>query len=245
MKYVHIPCPRCKTDNTCAVETLKSNGGHVVCSDCEYVFKVTPRRKVEAAAAALVEETPPAPAAPARPKPDTQKLAAAIHAIRMQTLAKTAPALVPKSNPHRPFTIIDEHPSEPRPQTEAAQSAIPSISIMLKQTINPVSPALINNQYLPFSLIDTPPEPQPASVPVQAQSNSMVFTLLPNPADGAPMQHSLVINDNAMHSQEIAAAQLALAGQQANLANQFNWAMASLVALTVLIIQLFYLMTVS
>ena len=48
-----------------------------------------------------------------------------------------------------------------------------------------------------------------------------------------------------MHSQEIAAAQLALAGQQANLANQFNWAMASLVALTVLIIQLFYLMTVS
>lgn len=243
MKYVHIPCPRCKTDNTCAVETLKSNGGHVVCSDCEYVFKVTPRRKAEAAAAVVVEPSPPA--APARPKPDTQKLAAAIHAIRMQTLAKTAPALVPKSNPHRPFTIIDEHAAEPRPHAEAAQPAIPSISIMLKQTISPVTPALINNQYLPFSLIDTPPEPQPASVPLQTQSNSMVFTLLPTPAEGAPAQHSLVINDNAVHSQEIAAAQLALAGQQANLATQFNWAMASLVALTVLIIQLFYLMTVS
>lgn len=240
MKYVHIPCPRCKTDNTCAVETLKSNGGHVVCSDCEYVFKVTPRRK--AAPAALVASTP---ATAARPKPDTQKLAAAIHAIRMQTLAKTAPALAPKSNPHRPFTIIDEHAAPAARAQQAEAAAIPSISILLKRSISPVTPALLNNQYLPFSLIDTPPEPQPASVPLQTQSNSMVFTLLPTPAEGTAAQHSLVINDQAVHSQEIAAAQLALAGQHANLARQFNWTLASLVALTVLIIQLFYLMSVS
>ena len=100
-----------------------------------------------------------------------------------------------------------------------------------------------NSHNLPFDLLDpVPPAPASQEGQVQIQTGNLVFTLLPssNIEAAAP---PIVINDAAAHSTEITQQQLALAAQQENLHRQFNWTLASLVALTVLIIQLFYLLS--
>ncbi len=272
MKPIHIACPHCRADNRFDPSALSASGGHVVCTGCGQAFKVTPRKKSSAAPPAAADAPPTASRAPAadtappapqpveeRPsataprKPDTLKMAAAIHAIRtqmqmqqLQAQAQQLPSAPPESgNSHRPFTILEEKaPRQPmaRIGMDPTAQAVPSISIMLKPAA-PALPAIPISSSLPFDLIDPEPEPKPASTHVNIQAGNLVFTLLPTPGEGG--SQPLVINDAATRSEEITHAQLALASQQENLHRQFNWTLASLVALTVLIIQLFYLMSVA
>lgn len=75
--------------------------------------------------------------------------------------------------------------------------------------------------------------------------NNLVFTLLP--AQEQPKIQAdvpLLLNDTIEKTEEISANQQRLYEQQTRLHKEFNWTLASLVALTILIIQLFYLMAV-
>lgn len=241
MKDIHIACPHCRADNHVQVNALQSSGGHVFCRHCDTVFKVYPQKKKAApalqAAAAAVN--------PVRLKPDTQKLAAAIQAIRTNREAALASTGAGNPSSHSPFAILDESSHADGVQKPAhGQPSLPSISIMLKQNSPSALPVLHNSTGLPFDLLDSVASPQPASTHIHIERGNLVFTLLPSPADAAAPT-PLLVNDARIHSEEIVAAQLALSSQQQNLHQQFNWTLASLVALTVLIVQLFYLMSVT
>ena len=242
MKEVCIACPRCHTDNTTSLATLKSNGGHVLCSECSFVFKVVPKRKSALADAVSIHASKAPP-----PNPHAQKLASAIQAISAAIKVKQAEAARAKADSS--FLPVNTPPvAEPPTNTEAPpvprhNTPVPSISILLKQTPAPVAIPNWNSHNLPFDLLDpVPPAPASQEGQVQIQTGNLVFTLLPssNIEAAAP---PIVINDAAAHSTEITQQQLALAAQQENLHRQFNWTLASLVALTVLIIQLFYLLS--
>ncbi len=241
MKEVCIACPRCHTDNTTSLATLKSNGGHVLCSECSFVFKVVPKRK-----SALADAEPITASTAPPPNPHAQKLASAIQAISAAIKIKQAEAARAKADPS--FLPVNTPVAETATNTEAPpvlshNTPVPSISILLKQTPAPVATPNWNSHNLPFDLLDPVPPPSAnRDGQVQIQAGNLVFTLLPssNIEAAAP---PIVINDAATHSTEITQQQLALAAQQENLHRQFNWTLASLVALTVLIIQLFYLLS--
>lgn len=111
---------------------------------------------------------------------------------------------------------------------------------------------IIQNNRLPVQLmsvatnngkpVNVVVEPQETAAP-SIQSGSLIFTILPDNTETLPIAH-ITAPTTIPTNKELLATQVALLQQQDDINKQFNWTLASLIALTILIIQLFYLLPI-
>lgn len=192
------------------------------------------------------------------PKSETQQPSISTLLSRPVAEPETASAVPPKQQQNAGTVAAPLRKTTPPPQSAAAQ---PSANPQTTLAATAVNSTLTNSaggavaEQLPAVVApssaqpDTaaPTKPEAAEKPATGNStvNNLVFTLLSSQEHHqAQADVPLLLNDTIEKTENISATQQVLTEQQAKLHREFNWTLASLVALTVLIIQLFYLMAV-
>ncbi|WP_037586658.1 hypothetical protein [Stenoxybacter acetivorans] len=125
-----------------------------------------------------------------------------------------------------------------KPQTKAEKKQAAEVKTQKTETKTAADISTLNLDVLPR---DNMPIPAPQMQDMQMPN--LVFTLLPPETQHLHADLPLLLNDTIEKTDEISANQHVLREQQDRLHREFNWTLASLVALTILIIQLFYFIT--
>lgn len=265
-KTITVICPKCHTENT--VATPPRDGGRVVCQQCQYQFmvvsKIRAKKNVTPPAAAGKKQSP----APEQLVPNADEvmnmLSNALNqnqpsgSRRAQTQIFTS-APTPKNT-----AVIDKRPNLNTLLNQVSKKIeirLPAVSEPEPEHLHKPQPQLASSELLlnPIS-VQRPEKETPATsntpIPVAEENttnismnsnvnnlNNLVFTLLPN---DNPNQADvpLLLNDAIEKTDAIHAKTEFLHHQQDKLSKEFNWTLATIVALTVLMMQLFYLMAV-
>lgn len=222
MKTIPIPCPKCAAVNHYTSAALTASKGQAQCTSCQHVFTLVRKKKP------ANNDTTPHNPTPPQPDPDTVLATNSWKASGSQSTPVQAEVL-PKANTsqHRPFAD-KEH--DKNAQAEAA------IEALLQRNANP-PPA-----NLPTPTIDTllkNVQNHGTGGPTQnihIQAQSLVFNLVSGKEAPANLLHQppLLLTDgsdgtNPPPNETTAATK-----------PEFNWTLACLVALTALIVQIFY-----
>ncbi|WP_066565827.1 hypothetical protein [Snodgrassella sp. CFCC 13594] len=236
MDTITVICPQCHHENS--IPTPSRDGGHVLCTQCSHVFKVVPKIRTNK----LHDIRSNQGKLTASASPD--EIMSALATMLSHTNQQTARQMPPK----------DTSPT--------ATNAQPSISKLLSEPAAAISESTPSASISTMTLTQTLPSApkqapttestMPVVTPARSDNgntvNNLVFTLLP--AQETTKHHQvdadvpLLLNDTIEKTEAISVNQQRLHEQQSRLHKEFNWTLASLVALTVLIIQLFYLMAV-
>lgn len=248
MKTIKVACPKCHKDNTVAPPS--EGGGHVLCSKCNHIFKVVPRRKQatvqsDAGIKPVLDSQPhlgPRPsesaAAYAATKDAQLKAAQANLAAMLQSFATPSASAATRA-PSNPFELIN-------PEQDGGQHH--SLSFKTDQSINILLSYNAETQKLEVTQ-SSQPTAKAAAAARQTHTDNLVFTLLPPPDGMAGIPNVAALPSPNMMDSPAGSAVLYDGQKQLNekynkLQHEIYWALASLAALTVLILQLFYLMMV-
>lgn len=221
-KTVNIPCPECGSPNRYATALLEASNGQVQCTSCRHRFT-------------LVRKTKPA-AKPAAGKPVTEP---------NRPAAKTAAAeILPKQNGRDGIASLlgktSPPPTAERQNARTAENGHGSpedaIEALLQRNQPAPPPATLPTiDKLLQNVV------QPAAGPTQnihIQAQSLVFNLVSGKENGSSLlRPPIELSDDADGGNRDGDT---AATKKQN--NEFNWTLASLVALTTLIVQLFYYM---
>lgn len=263
-KTITVICPKCHAENI--VATPPRDGGRVVCEQCRHRFTVVSKIRTNK------NVTPPAgsknnTAASGQQVPSASEVMDLLqNALNLnQTNSRNAQSQIFTSAPTPKNTaVIDKRPNlntllnqvankveirvptviEPEPEHSSAPQPQLASSELLR---NPPPVAEPVKEAPP--IVNTPihvPEENTTSISMNSNVNNLnnlVFTLLPN---DNPNQADvpLLLNDAIEKTDAIHAKTEFLHHQQDKLSKEFNWTLATIVALTVLMMQLFYLMAV-
>jgi DNA-directed RNA polymerase subunit M/transcription elongation factor TFIIS len=263
-KTITVICPKCHAENT--VMTPPRDGGRVVCRKCQYKFTVVSKIRTSK------NVTPqPAPSKNDNSASGQQVLSAEevmdmlSSALNQPPQKKRAQTQIYTSAPTPNNTaVIDKRPNlntllnQVANKVEIRQPAITEPESEHLSTPQPqlASSELLRNPALAqasaketLATTNTPvhvPEENTTNISMNSNVNNLnnlVFTLLPN---DNPNQADvpLLLNDAIEKTDAIHAKTEFLHHQQDKLSKEFNWTLATIVALTVLMMQLFYLMAV-
>lgn len=263
MNTIIITCPKCHNKNKVPKPEPTEKGTHVLCSHCHYLFKLVPKIRTDKTAKTAkpaAKQVPPANSDHSGNNVKQQPLLQP--SINREQPAAAQKIATPQPEPPQPS--INTLLSRPMPESadkKAAPQKQPSHSSLAEASVKAILSKLTGKpiaEQLP-AVVDTPPAepdadqqtPPPEWEKPSAGSstvNNLVFTLL-SAQEHHEQRHEqadvpLLLNDTIEKTENISVTQKILTEQQAKLHHEFNWTLASLVALTVLIIQLFYLMTV-
>ncbi|NUE65917.1 hypothetical protein [Snodgrassella sp. ESL0253] len=263
-KTITVICPKCHAENT--VMTPPRDGGRVVCRECQYKFTVVSKIRNS-------KNVTPQPASGKNDNSASgqQVLSAEevmdmlSNALNQTTIQKRAQTQIYTSAPTPKNTaVIDKRPNlntllnQVANKVEIRQPAVAEPEPEQLSTPQPqlASSELLRNPALTqvpaketLATTNTPvPVPEENTTNISMNSNvnnlnNLVFTLLPN---DNPNQADvpLLLNDAIEKTDAIHAKTEFLHHQQDKLSKEFNWTLATIVALTVLMMQLFYLMAV-
>lgn len=236
-----IACPKCHAKNS--ITLMPGQSGYIICQQCAHHFKVIPKAKAQTKQTAAPEPLPSAPPQTPVMEKDNSSLSSLITFLDQAVSDKKNSSVKPALNSLLNQAAHKEnHQNASEPLTKSAGPSSNS-DAQSQRHLHSSAPS------------SSTPASTPAVVAPQAENtataaenvnnlNNLVFTLLPN----ADVQHQadvpLLLNDAIEKTDAIYAKTQYLHNQQDKLSKEFNWTLASLVALTVLMMQLFYLMAV-
>ncbi|OAM27575.1 hypothetical protein A7P95_06575 [Eikenella longinqua] len=267
MKTVKLNCPRCRAENHYAVADLQAANGRVQCSQCRHAFTVARKPKVQPAAApadeGILKEDLIHAKMPLREKLARLKQQSADLAARHEAEEERAPsqknAVAAEldeidSRLRRQRMALDNDTGQAMPfklyADEAASAAVntdaSAIEALLQRSAAaPPPPAVLPSIDTLLKSAQSAAAGNGQTQNIHIQAESLVFNLvsgreggalhLPTAAAKLPAVIDQPAADNAP-----APAPAASGGGAAATHSEFNWTLASLVALTVLIMQLFY-----
>ena len=229
MSQIKVNCPECHKSVTLETEMLQQNDGKAVCSHCFHIFKLvkkTPKtdagKKQPATAAAKGKNGK----ATKDGKTAEPKLAKTVKAMSSQTRTQQQQPLhyrEPKARSAKP--MFAEVPQNQSPTVfnlldrDSAGAQLPQIS--LQPGLGTASARTAMNH-----------DAQKNNITIH--TDSLVFTLVGDNQSGAN-----TLPQPAPHAQP-PAPPAPTAPAQPSHHSEFNWMMASIIALTILILQLFY-----
>jgi hypothetical protein len=269
-KMITVICPKCHGENSVA-SPPPSSGSRVECRQCQHQFTVVSKsvsnKQAAMANQSKVEENHAAKANSATNAAEVMEMLS--HALNMnqnisgkrqvkkslehsndtvQSSNKNSADKCPNLNTLlNPSSRRIEIPMPNEPQAEALRQA------NLQATL--ANNELLQNINSPSPLVNTPqnnntpiPLPECGTTNIEMNGNignlnNLVFTLLPGESQ-RQADVPLLLNDAIEKTDAIHAKTEFLHHQQDKLSKEFNWTLATIVALTVLIMQLFYLMAV-
>ena len=262
-KTITVICPKCHIENT--VATPPRDGGRVVCQQCQHQFTVVSKIRTNK------NVTPPASAGKKQNSAAEKQVPNADEVMDM--LSSALNLNQPNSRRAQIFTsaptpkntaVIDKRPNLNTLLNQVSNKIeirLPTVTEPEPEQLHKPQPQLASSELL----LNPAPQPQPEKetpatsntpIPVAEENttnismnsnvnnlNNLVFTLLPN---DNPNQADvpLLLNDAIEKTDAIHAKTEFLHHQQDKLSKEFNWTLATIVALTVLMMQLFYLMAV-
>ena len=217
MKTVKLSCPRCQAENHYAVADLQAANGRVQCSQCRHAFTVTRKPKAQSAPAAqaeILQEDVIHAKMPLR-----EKLAR----LKQQSAALAAQQAA-EHNAHSADAI--EALLQRSAATPPPPAVLPSIDTLLKSA---QSAAAGHGQ----------------TQNIHIQAESLVFNLVSGRDPGgiqlpAAAKLPAVIDQPADNLLSAPSGPPNVPASAAAVHSEFNWTLASLAALPVLIMQLFY-----
>ena len=239
MSQIEVNCPECHKLVTLETEMLQQNDGKAVCSHCFHIFKLvkkTPKtaagKKQPANAAAKGKNGKPAKES----KPAEPKLAKTVKAMSSQTRTQQQQPLhyrEPKARSAKP--MFAEVPQNPSPTV---------FNLLDRDSVNAQLPQISLQPGLGTASARTAMNHDTQKNNITIHTDSLVFTLVGDNNTGAPapaaVSHGTL--PGAVTPGGIPPAPtlpLAVSAEY-----EINWIVASLAAMTVLIMQLFYWMLV-
>ncbi|MBH5328796.1 hypothetical protein H9Q10_03830 [Eikenella sp. S3360] len=268
MKTVKLNCPRCRAENHYAVADLQAANGRVQCSQCRHAFTVARKPKAQPAAApageGILKEDLIHAKIPLREKLARLKQQSAAMAAQHEGGEESAPsqknavaaeldeidsrlrrqrmALDNDTGQAMPFKLYaDEESAAANVHTDA--SAIEAL--LQRSAAAPPPPTVLPSIDTLLKSAQSAAAGNGQTQNIHIQAESLVFNLVSGREGGAlhlptsAAKLPAVIDQPAADSAP-APTPAASGGGAAATHSEFNWTLASLVALTVLIMQLFY-----
>lgn len=247
-KKITVNCPKCRTKNI--ITLPPADGGLVMCEHCLHRFKIVPKNQATKAQAEIKQPVQLPPSAAPVSSQHTAPTAALPRMTEqpMATDTKTAtraPALnsLLSQSVNQNIQPVSRHSNK---TAETAKNSKIKVNTDLIKHINQSDSNKAITETPTGTAIIAPEASQrnPEDDNTINNLNNLVFTLLPNAEAHKQNGVPLLLNDTIEKTEAIHAKTQYLHDQQDKLSKEFNWTLASLVALTVLIMQLFYLMAV-
>lgn len=259
-KMITVICPKCRMENS-VTSPPPSSGSRVECRQCQHQFTVV--SKANSNKTANQNST----SENGSSQPNSVPNAAEVMDMLSNALSmnQTTPGKrhVIKSHDHANHTVSSPNKANtdkcPNLNTLLNPSSrrieIPMPNAAQTQTMNQVDLPTTMDMNSTASLVNTPQSnntpihlPENGATNIEMNGNignlnNLVFTLLPGESQ-RQADVPLLLNDAIEKTDAIHAKTEFLHHQQDKLSKEFNWTLASIVALTVLIMQLFYLMSV-
>lgn len=214
-KKITVSCPKCQSKNR--IVPPSSQGGQISCQDCYHQFKVVPRSKTPTSHTAILTA-----------KSGNPHSAPAFNSLLNQSVNQPD---IPQRN-----TLKSKQPVNKSVKTNTDLS-----KMINNMTGNTTQEPLQSSSH---AMIPADQKNSGIDADTMTNLNNLVFTLLPNAETQKQADVPLLLNDAIEKTDAIHAKTQYLHDQQDKLSKEFNWTLASLVALTVLMMQLFYLMAV-
>lgn len=259
-KTMTVICPKCHREN---YVTPPSTGGcRIECRQCQHRFTIvskTAARKSVSFAKQEVSINNSSSTNSSTHAAEVMDMLSSVLSMNQNASANRQhmPSPAQASNSVRSTTQISAEKSPPnlntllKPSSHQFEKRTPNVA----EAVNTNDPQeqLINNESLQTSSVvnnpNTPvPLPEAGATNIEMNGNignlnNLVFTLLPGETQ-RQADVPLLLNDTIEKTDAIHAKTEYLHHQQDKLSKEFNWTLASIVALTILIMQLFYLMSV-
>lgn len=214
MSTIRVHCPKCQATVELEKELLARTNGHAVCPECTHTFK-------------LVRKAKPAAAAPEAPAAAAEKTAAKSRRPGfLDALRKPLSYRVPKA------------PAKKEPFAEVGEEPI-TFNLLDRDSVGRHMPVAVKPSGS-SSITHAPMQQDGQQNHITIHTDSLVFTLMgdnqQNPSGGA---HPIALAPGG-HPLPAPAGSPPVAAA-ANAVSETNWTIATIVALVILLIQLFNL----
>ena len=259
-KTMTVICPKCHRENYVAPPS--TGGCRVECRQCQHCFTVVSKTAAKKSTSSTkqgknINKTSSANSS--TNAAEVMDMLSSALSMNPNALAKRQqkPSSAQNSDSVPPATQMTAEKFPPNlntllnPSSRRIEIQTPNVAQVVNQT--DLQKQLINNEVVQASSVvsnpNTPiPLPEAGATNIEMNGNignlnNLVFTLLPGETQ-RQADVPLLLNDAIEKTDAIHAKTEYLHHQQDKLAKEFNWTLASIVALTVLIMQLFYLMSV-
>ena len=264
MKTVKLSCPRCQAENHYAVADLQAANGRVQCSQCRHAFTVTRKPKAQSAPAAkaeilqedVIHAKMPLREKLARLKQQSAALAAqqagqdADESLHTQKKPLAAELDEIDSRLRRQRMALDNDTGQAMPfklaEAEHNTHSADAIEALLQRSAaTPPPPAVLPSIDTLLKSAQSAAAGHGQTQNIHIQAESLVFNLVSGRDPGgiqlpAAAKLPAVIEQPADNLLSAPSSHPSVPASAATVHSEFNWTLASLAALTVLIMQLFY-----
>ena len=264
MKTVKLSCPRCQAENHYAVADLQAANGRVQCSQCRHAFTLTRKPKAQSAPAAkaeilqedVIHAKMPLREKLARLKQQSAALAAqqagqdADESLHTQKKPLAAELDEIDSRLRRQRMALDNDTGHAMPfklaEAERTANSIDAIEALLQRSAaTPPPPAVLPSIDTLLKSAQSAAAGHGQTQNIHIQAESLVFNLVSGRDPGgiqlpAAAKLPAVIEQPADNLLSAPSSHPSVPASAAAVHSEFNWTLASLAALTVLIMQLFY-----
>ncbi|MFC2418079.1 MAG: MJ0042-type zinc finger domain-containing protein [Eikenella corrodens] len=264
MKTVKLSCPRCQAENHYAVADLQAANGRVQCSQCRHAFTVTRKPKAQSAPAAkaeilqedVIHAKIPLREKLARLKQQSAALAAqqagqdADESLHTQKKPLAAELDEIDSRLRRQRMALDNDTGQAMPfklaEAEHNTHSADAIEALLQRSAaTPPPPAVLPSIDTLLKSAQSAAAGHGQTQNIHIQAESLVFNLVSGRDPGgiqlpAATKLPAVIDQPADNLLSAPSGSPNVPASAAAVHSEFNWTLASLAALTVLIMQLFY-----
>lgn len=264
MKTVKLSCPRCQAENHYAVADLQAANGRVQCSQCRHAFTVTRKPKAQSSPAAqaeilqedVIHTKMPLREKLARLKQQSAALAAqqagqdADESLHTQKKPLAAELDEIDSRLRRQRMALDNDTGHAMPfklaEAERTANSTDAIEALLQRSAaTPPPPAVLPSIDTLLKSAQSTAAGHGQTQNIHIQAESLVFNLVSGRDPGgiqlpAAAKLPAVIEQPADNLLSAPSSHPSVPASAAAVHSEFNWTLASLAALTVLIMQLFY-----
>lgn len=231
MNTIRVNCPECHSSVSVDKEKLLATQGHTVCPECLHTFKLVKKSKAEAA---KNDRTPAEKTAAASKEHATDKPAEKPAAKKSEKTARSA---------QKPLNYrIPKAETQARGFSEVGSDAF-AFNLLDRDSISSQLPQ-VSIKPAAQSLTHAPMHQEGQQNHITIHTDSLVFTLVGDgQAPMMPQSSSMAVAPIGGNLPVAAQPAAVLPQQQIVMAagNETNWTIATIAALVVLIIQLFYL----
>ena len=233
MSQIEVNCPECHKSVTLETETLQQNDGKAVCSHCFHIFKLV--KKTQKTAASKKQPATAKSKAAKNSKTAAPILNKTVAAMSAQTPAQQRPLQYREPKAHSTKPMFAEVPQNPSPTV---------FNLLDKDSVNAQLPQISLQPGLGTASARTAMNHDTQKNNITIHTDSLVFTLVGDNNTGAPA--SAAVSHGTLPGAVTPggvppAPTLPLA---VSAEYEINWIVASLAAMAVLIMQLFYWMLV-
>lgn len=224
MSNIRVNCPECHAAVVLERELLEKTNGHAVCPECTHAFKLV--RKAKAGG-----NPPPAEAAEKQPEPATAAAAGTGGETRraslMDAIRKPLRYRVPKAPEKEKAPQFAEVAEDPFTFNLLDRD---SVSRQMPVTLQPSGSS---------SITHAPMQQDGQQNHITIHTDSLVFTLMGDNQNNPAAAHPVAMNSTAALPTVHSGGTISPAAAAAAARSETNWTIATIVAMVILVIQLF------